>query len=190
MEASPSLRASATWAPGLDLKEGEWKQILGQLDRDDKGYVRYEEFITWLEKLRDKEKGGKDGGEEAKGAKDKEEEEKSAQSYEGTRKKKDLKPVEACEVTIDAVRFTDRALAKELKGADIFVGYQFLEESDHVSRKEELEGTEVELDFTKTFPVPLRSTPFEALVEMMTASKRAGKSVMTFTVYSKEKGHR
>ena len=161
----------------LDLLEREWRQVLGQFDPDDKGYVNIDDFLSWAESNRE------EGEADAKRKGSKEE-----ASYVGKRKGT-MEPDEAVEITVHELRLTDRSIVRDLKGDDIYVAYRFLEDRRHMSESQVLrdEG-EVEVGFIKTFPVPRGSDLSEALTEELTSAK--GSRAITFTVYSKRGGGR
>lgn len=120
------------------VQENEWKQLISQLDPDDRNSIRYDDLLKWLDKAKDEG----DGGSKGRGRKDEEGSDderggkgKASSSYEGKRKG-GLRADEAVEITVGMLKFTDRQLAKELKGADVSVSYRFLEDKAHQSGSE------------------------------------------------------
>jgi hypothetical protein len=183
---------------GLNLENTEWRQLLSELDKSDKGYVQYEEFLEWFEGLKRKEgKGGGGGGGRGRREEDEDEESKDdggrrrkeggrdsdLKPYDGTRRKRGLAADEAVELTVHSVRLTDKALAKELRGAEVFVSYRLMGD-EHETPQEELRDGEVDFNASKTFPAPSGSRALDAL------AKDLSKGSLSMALCAKEKGRR
>lgn len=170
---------------GIGLSEREWEQLLSAFDKDDKRYIVYEEFVSWVEKMKSKE--GQEGSKE-EGKEDSPERGERRKisggsgSYAG-RRKGNLEADEAVELSVLELRLSDKALVKGLKGFDVKVHYDFLEEEKHVSKGTELKGAEVDIDFVKTFPLKSGSELREGLMERMQKkpAQRNIKFVLTAT---------
>lgn len=185
---SPEVFRRALEDVSVDLQENEWKQLLSQLDVGDRGQIQYDAFLKWVSRLKNQEEEeGRGGGLKDSNGRG----ETEGGSYEGKRKRS-VEPHDAIELTVGELHLTDRALVKEHKGAQVWVSYFFLEDHEHESHKEDLRDAQVDLNYSRTFPVSRQSPELrQALVEALHGGRRkAGKGVIVFTVMAKDQGRR